>query len=239
MEFFLDTANVEEIKRFARMGVIQGVTTNPALIAREGRDFKEVVEEICSIIDGPVSAEVISTEAEQMIKEARMVAKLHKNIVVKIPAIPAGFEATNTLSKEGIKTNVTILYTANQALIAAKAGATYVSPFVGRLDATSTDGIGLIDEIVQIYRNFGFSTKVLAASMRNSIYVKKAALSGAHIATIPPDVLDAMMKSEMTEIGLKGFLDEWNKLPAEKTKYFRGYETDESGSARRCIPIRG
>ncbi len=213
MKIFLDTANVEEIKKYARMGIIDGVTTNPALIAKEGRNFKDVVEEICSIVDGPVSAEVISTNVEGMIKEARILAKLHKNIVVKIPIIPEGLEAVTTISKEGIKTNVTLMYTANQALLAAKVGATYVSPFIGRLDATSTSGTNLIKEIVTIYRNYDFKTKVLAASMRTPIYVKEAALAGADIATIPPEVLDQMMRSELTNVTLKDFLDKWEKAP--------------------------
>lgn len=221
MKIFIDTANVEAIRKFARIGIIDGVTTNPALVAREGRDFREVVEEICTIVDGPVSAEVISLDAEGMIREARMIAKLHPNIVVKVPATPAGFEAVNTVSREGIKTNVTVLYTANQALLAAKVGATYVSPFIGRLDATSTNGIELIHEIVTILENYDYTTQVLAASMRNAIYVKHAALAGAHIATIPPEVLDQMMVSELTELGLNGFLAEWNKLPPEKRNYFK------------------
>nr|MEE4266991.1 fructose-6-phosphate aldolase [Candidatus Krumholzibacteria bacterium] len=221
MQIFLDTANVEDIRRFARLGLIDGVTTNPALIAREGRDFREVVDEICTIVDGPVSTEVISLDAESMIQEARLINKLHKNIVVKIPATKAGYEALNVVSKEGIKTNFTIVYTANQAWLAAKAGATYVSPFVGRLDATSTGGSELIEEIVQIFSIHGMESKVLAASMRNEIYVKYAALAGAHIATIPPEVLDAMMESELTEVSLKGFLAEWEKLPQEKREYFK------------------
>jgi len=221
MEIFIDTANVEAIRKFARIGIINGVTTNPALVAREGKDFREVVEEICGIIDGPVSAEVISLDAENMIREARLIAKIHPNIVVKVPATPDGFEAVNTVSKEGIKTNVTIIYTANQALLAAKVGATYVSPFIGRLDATSTNGADLITEIVTIMNNYEFRTKVLAASMRNAIYVKHAAIAGAHIATVPPDVLEQMMVSELTELGLSGFLAEWNKLPAEKRNYFK------------------
>lgn len=213
MEIFLDTADVEEIKKYARMGIIEGVTTNPALIAKEGRDFKEVVEEICSIVDGPISAEVISTDVKGMIKEARILAKLHKNIVVKIPIIPEGLEAVATISKESIKTNVTLMYTANQALLAAKVGATYVSPFIGRLDATSTSGTDLIKEIVTIYRNYNFETKILAASMRTPIYVKEAALAGADVATIPPEVLDQMMRSELTNVTLKDFLDKWEKMP--------------------------
>ena len=220
MEIFIDTANIDDIKKYARIGIIDGVTTNPALVAREGQNFRDVVTEICSIIDGPVSAEVISIDVQGMIREARLIAKLHKNIVVKIPATLAGFEALNTISKEGIKTNFTIVYTANQALSAAKLGATYVSPFIGRLDVTSTAGCELIDEIVTIYENYNFQTKVLAASMRNAIYVKNAALAGAHVATIPPEVIHDMLFSELSEVSLKGFLKEWEKLPAEKRNYF-------------------
>ena len=220
MEIFIDTANIDDIKKYARIGIIDGVTTNPALVAREGQNFRDVVTEICSIIDGPVSAEVISKDVKGMIREARLIAKLHKNIVVKIPATLAGFEALNTISKEGIKTNFTIIYTANQALSAAKLGATYVSPFIGRLDVTSTAGAELIDEIVTIYENYNFETKVLAASMRNAIYVKNAALAGAHVATIPPEVIHDMLFSELSEVSLKGFLQEWEKLPAEKRNYF-------------------
>lgn len=221
MEFFLDTADVEEIKYFAKIGMINGVTTNPALIAKEGRSFKEVVDEICNIIDGPVSAEVISTKAEGMVNEAQMLSKIHPNIVVKIPATPDGFQALYIINKEGIKTNLTIVYTANQALIAAKGGATYVSPFVGRLDATSTSGVNLVKEIVKIYRNYDFKTKVLVASMRNAIYVKEAALAGADVATIPPEVLKQMMWSELTDLSLKGFLSAWEELTEEKRAYFK------------------
>ena len=220
MEFFLDTANVDDIKRFARIGIVDGVTTNPALIAKEGRNFINVVEEICRIVDGPVSAEVISTDVKEMIQEARMIAKIHDNIVVNIPAIPSGFETVFAVSQEGVKTNLTIVYTANQALIGAKVGAPYVSPFVGRLDAGSTSGIDLVKEIAQIYKNYDFKTKILAASMRNVVYVKQAALAGAHVATIPPEVLGEMMESELTELGLRGFLKDWEKLPEEKRQYF-------------------
>jgi transaldolase len=226
MEIFIDTANVDEIRKFARTGLIDGVTTNPALIAREGRNFKEVVEEICSIIDGPVSSEVVSIGPEGMIREARLLSRIHPNIVVKIPAIPAGYEVLHLLAKEGIKTNVTVLYTANQALLAAKAGATYVSPFTGRLDATSTSGVGLIHEIAQIFMNYRFATKILAASMRNPIYVKEAALAGAHVATIPPEVLSQMMDSELSWVSLQGFLAEWDKMPEDKKIYF---EQDKGG----------
>ena len=219
MQFFIDSANIAEIKKYAKIGIIKGVTTNPAIIAREGKNFRDVVKEICKIIDGPISAEVISMDVDNMIKEARILAGIDKNIVVKIPAIPEGFEVVNAISKDGIKTNVTILYTANQALIAATVGATYVSPFIGRLDATSTDGTGLIKEIVKIFRNYGVKTKIIAASMRNAIYVKEAALAGADFATIPPEILEQMMKSELTDIGLKGFLDEWKKMPENKKDF--------------------
>lgn len=221
MEIFIDTANIDEIKKYARIGVIDGVTTNPALVAKEGKDFREVVTEICEIIDGPVSAEVVSKETDGMIKEARLISKLHKNIVVKLPATIPGFEALNTISKEGIKTNFTIVYTANQAMAAAKLGATYVSPFIGRLDVTSTSGSDLIDEISLIYENYNFNTKILAASMRNAVYVKKAAISGAHVATIPPDVIHDLLYSELSEVSLDGFLEEWNKLPENKRNYFK------------------
>ena len=220
MEIFIDTANVEEIKKFADMGIIDGVTTNPALIAQEGRDFKKVLSEICEIIDGPISAEVVSTSKEKMIEEARLISKLHKNIIVKIPATIDGFQALKQVALEGIKTNFTVLYTANQALLAAKLGATYVSPFVGRLDANTTDGSGLLHEIVTIFNNYKLPTKVLAASMRNVIYVKEAALAGCHVATIPPGVLELMMFSELSEIAIDGFLKEWEKLPESKRRYF-------------------
>jgi len=221
MKIFLDTANIDEIKKYAELGLIDGVTTNPALVAREGKNFKEVVEEICSIIDGPVSAEVISLDAEKMIEEARQIAKIHKNIVVKIPATLEGFKALSVVAKEGIKTNFTIIYTANQALVAAKLGATYVSPFVGRLDANSTAGSELIREIVQMYKNYGYETQILSASMRNVIYVKESALAGVDVATIPPEVLEQMMNNELTNLSLTGFLQEWNNLPEDKRDYFK------------------
>lgn len=220
MKIFLDTANIEDIKKFAQMGVIDGVTTNPALIAKEGKNFKDVVNEICSIINGPVSAEVISTTSEKMIEEARKIAKIHKNIVVKIPATIEGYKALSVVAKEGIKTNFTIIYTSNQALIAAKLGATYVSPFVGRLDANSTSGNDLIREIVTMYKNYNFETKILAASMRNVIYVKETALAGADVATIPPEVLEQMMNNELTNVSLDGFLKQWYELDEEKRNYF-------------------
>jgi transaldolase len=220
MIFFIDTADIEQIKKFSKIGIIDGATTNPALIAKEGKNFRDVVEEICNIVDGPVSAEVVSKDAAGMINEARLISKIHKNIVVKIPATLDGFEALNIVASEGIKVNFTVLYTANQALAAAKLGATYVSPFIGRLDATSTSGITLLKEIRTIYDNFNFKTKILAASMRNAIYVKEAALSGSDVATIPPEVLTAMLTSELSELALDGFLEEWDKLEPSKRKYF-------------------
>ncbi|MBV5278278.1 MAG: fructose-6-phosphate aldolase [Campylobacteraceae bacterium] len=220
MEIFLDTANIDEIKRFASIGIINGVTTNPALIAKEGKNFRDVVNEICSIIDGPVSAEVISKDFKNMIEEARKISKIHKNIVVKIPATEDGYKALSIVAKEGIKTNFTIVYTANQALLAAKLGATYVSPFIGRLDANSTSGNNLIQEMATIYKNYNFNTKILAASMRNVIYVKEAALAGAHTATIPPDVLAQMMNNELTNVALDGFLKLWYELDESKREYF-------------------
>jgi len=221
MRFFIDTANIEEIQRYARIGIVEGVTTSPALIAEECRSSADVINEICGIIDGPISVEVISICVKGIIEEARMISKIHDNIVVKIPAIPDGYEALNTISKEGIRTNITMIYTANQALVAAKLGATYVSPFVGRLDATSTSGNGLIKEIVTIFNNYTFHTKVLAASMRNAIYVKEAALAGAHVATIPPGVLGQMMISELTDISLKEFLNKWSNLPEDKRDFLK------------------
>ena len=220
MKIFIDTADITKIRKYASFGFIDGVTTNPALLAKEGRHFSDVVREILDIIDGPISGEVVSLNSEDMISEARSLSKIHENIVVKLPAIPPGFEALKVISKEGIKTNFTVVYNANQALLAAKNGATYVSPFVGRLDANAGHGSKLIREIVKIYNNYEFDTKILAASMRNSLYVKEAALAGAHIATIPPEVIDDMMNSELSEVALRGFLDEWNKLPEESKNIF-------------------
>ncbi|MFT7559304.1 MAG: transaldolase [Flavobacteriales bacterium] len=220
MKIFIDTADVDEIKRFAKLGILDGVTTNPALIAREGRDIKEVLNEIISLVDGPISGEVVSLDAESMIHEGRIIAKLHDNMVVKLPANIAGYEALNHLSAEGIKTNFTLIYTANQALMAAKLGATYVSPFVGRLDVTSTGGSELIREIAKIYNNYEFDTQILAASMRTSVYVKEAALAGAHAATIPPAVLEDMLCSELSDLALTGFLNQWNAMSDDKKTLF-------------------
>jgi len=209
MKIFLDTANIEEIREANSWGIIDGVTTNPTLIAREGRDFKEVVEEICSIVDGPISAEVISTEAGGMIREARELAKIHENITIKIPMTVEGLKAVKVLAGEGIKTNVTLVFSASQALLAAKAGATFVSPFVGRLDDNTHYGMDIIDEIVQIFENYDFDTQVLVASVRHPLHVLEAAMMGADIATIPFGVLKKMAGHPLTDIGLERFLKDW------------------------------
>lgn len=209
MKIFLDTANIEEIREANSWGIIDGVTTNPTLIAREGRDFKEVVEEICSIVDGPISAEVISTEAQGMVEEARELAKIHENITIKIPMTVEGLKAVKVLSGEGIKTNVTLVFSASQALLAAKAGATFVSPFVGRLDDNTHYGMDIIDEIVQIFENYDLDTEVLVASVRHPLHVLEAAMMGADIATIPFGVLKKMATHPLTDIGLERFLKDW------------------------------
>jgi transaldolase len=212
MKFFIDTANIEEIKEANDMGMVDGVTTNPSLIAKEGRDFEQVIKEICGIIDGPVSAEVISTDAEGMVREARHLALLHKNVVVKIPMTIDGLKAVRTLSKEGIKTNVTLVFSPLQALMAAKAGAAYVSPFVGRLDDISQDGMDLVEQIVDIYGNYGYETEIIVASVRNPIHVLESALIGADIATIPFNVLSKLAAHPLTDKGLKAFLADWEKM---------------------------
>lgn len=213
MKFFIDTANVKAIKEMAALGVLDGVTTNPTLVAKEGRDFMEVLREICEIVDGPISAEVISLEAEGMLREARALAKVHKNIVVKIPMTQEGLKATRNLSHEGIKTNVTLIFSSNQALLAAKAGATYVSPFVGRLDDIGQAGMDVVREIVTIYRNYGYPTQVIVASIRHPLHVIEAAMAGAHVATIPPSVIDQLVKHPLTDIGIQRFLADWGKVP--------------------------
>lgn len=207
MKIFIDTAEVEEIKKANDMGVICGVTTNPSLIAKSGRDFKEVIKEITSIIDGPISGEVKATtlDAEGMIKEGREIAKIHPNMVVKIPMTEEGLKAVNVLSKEGIKTNVTLIFSANQALLAARAGATYVSPFLGRLDDVSTAGINLIQDISEIFDIHNIETEIIAASIRHPMHVTDAALAGAHIATIPYSVILQCIKHPLTDAGIKKF----------------------------------
>ncbi len=212
MKIFIDTANIEEIRKAHELGVIDGVTTNPSLIAKEGRNFEEVVKEICSIVDGPISAEVISLDAAGMLQEARELSKIHKNMVIKVPMTGEGLKATKQLSIEGIKTNVTLVFSANQALLAAKAGATYVSPFLGRIDDISWNGMELIKEIVQVFRNYGFKTEIIVASVRNPLHVKESALCGAHIATVPYAVLQQMLKHPLTDIGIAKFLEDWKKM---------------------------
>ncbi len=211
MKFFLDTANVKEIKDAHAMGMVDGVTTNPSLIAKEGRDFETVIKEICAIVDGPISAEVIALDTEGMLKEARHLAKIHDNIVVKIPMTIDGIKATKQLTAEGIKTNVTLVFSPLQALMAAKAGATYVSPFIGRLDDLAQEGMALVEQIMEIYSNYAFDTQVIVASVRNPMHVLDAALIGADIATIPFSVLSKFAAHPMTEKGIKAFLDDWKK----------------------------
>jgi transaldolase len=211
MKFFIDTANIDEIKEAHRMGMVDGVTTNPSLIAKEGRDFEEIIKEICQLVEGPISAEVISVDTQGMIKEARDLAKIHDNIVVKIPMTVDGLKATRQLSEEGIKTNVTLVFSPLQALMAAKAGATYVSPFIGRLDDLSQEGILLVEQIVEIYSNYAFDTEIIVASVRNPLHVLESALMGADIATIPFSVLAKLAAHPMTDKGLKAFLDDWEK----------------------------
>ena len=212
MKFFIDTANLEEIAKANEFGLLDGVTTNPTLVAREKGNFEELLKEICTLVDGPVSAEVVSIEAKGMVQEARQLAKLADNIVVKIPMITEGIKATKILAKENIKTNVTLVFSPLQALMAAKAGASYVSPFIGRLDDISTVGIGIVEDIVTIYENYGFETEVIVASIRNPVHVLDAALIGAHIATIPFKVLMQLTEHPLTKIGLERFLADWRKM---------------------------
>ncbi len=211
MKFFIDTANIDEIRDANNMGMVDGVTTNPTLVAREGRDFEELIKEICTIVDGPVSAEVISLDTEGMLKEARTLANIHENIVVKIPMTIDGLKATKQLTTDGIKTNVTLVFSPLQALMAAKAGASYVSPFIGRLDDLAQDGLVLVEQIIDIYDNYGFETEIIVASIRNPLHVLESARLGADIATIPYNVLAKLASHPMTDKGLKAFLDDWNK----------------------------
>ncbi len=211
MKFFIDTANVDEIREANNMGMVDGVTTNPSLIAREGRDFKEIITDICNIVDGPVSAEVICLDEEGMVTEARDLAAIHKNIVVKIPMTVDGLKAVKTLAEEGISTNVTLVFSPLQALMAAKAGATYVSPFIGRLDDLSQDGMNLVEQIVSIYDNYDFVTEIIVASVRNPLHVLDAALMGADIATIPFNVLSKLAGHPLTDKGIAAFLADWEK----------------------------
>src|SRR5687767_15820829 len=213
MKFFIDTADIREIKEAAAMGLVDGVTTNPSLVAKTGRKFRDVLLEICDIVKGPVSAEVVTLTHGEMMKEARELSALRSNIVVKIPLIPEGLKAVKTCTEEGIKTNVTLCFSATQALLAAKAGATFISPFVGRLDDISMDGMQLIGEILEIYDNYGFATEVLVASVRHPMHVHQAARMGAHVATCAFSVLLQLSKHPLTDIGLAKFLDDWKKVP--------------------------
>ncbi len=212
MKFFLDTANLEELKAGARWGIIDGVTTNPSLIAKEGVPLEDQIRRICDIIDGDVSAEVIATEADEMVAQGRELAKIHKNVVVKVPLTRDGITACSRLSRDGIRVNVTLCFSAGQALLAAKAGAYFVSPFAGRLDDIGGDGIGLIRDIVQIYKNYGFNTQVLAASLRHTAHVIEAAKAGAHIGTLPYKVIDGMFNHPLTDKGLDQFMKDYAKV---------------------------
>ncbi len=211
MKFFIDTANIDQIKDASNMGMVDGVTTNPSLIAREEGEFKEIIANICKVVDGPVSAEVISLEYDGMVTEARELAQIADNITVKIPMTIEGLKAVKTLSSEGIKTNVTLVFSALQALMAAKAGATYVSPFVGRIDDLAQEGMDLIEEIVQIFDNYDFETQIIVASVRNPLHVLKSAMIGADIATIPHGVLKKLAAHHMTDKGIEAFMSDWNK----------------------------
>ena len=212
MQIYLDTANVKEIQEGANLGLIDGVTTNPSLVAKEGRSFKEMLLEICKMVDGPISAEVVGVESEAMIKEGRDLAKVHKNIVVKVPLIPEGLRATKKLAAEGIRVNVTLCFSPTQALLAAKAGAWCVSPFIGRLHDVSSDGMALIRQIVTIYKNYDYKTQVLVASVRHPQHVVEAALAGGHICTLPYAVFQQLVKHPLTDSGLKKFLADWDAM---------------------------
>jgi transaldolase len=213
MKLFIDTANVDHIKEVASWGVLSGVTTNPSLIAKEGRDFREVIEEICDIVDGPISAEAVSPDAEGMMKEARKFSAWHPNVTIKLPMTDEGLKATAMCAQEGIKTNVTLIFSPSQALLAAKAGATFVSPFVGRLDDISQVGMELVATIVTMFENYGIETEVIVASVRNPVHVVDSALAGGHIATIPYKVFKQMLAHPLTDIGIQKFLDDWDKVP--------------------------
>lgn len=209
MKIYLDTANVKEIHEAASLGLLDGVTTNPSLVVKEGRSFREMLQEVCKIVDGPVSAEVVSVEADAMVKEGKELAKIHKNIVVKCPLIPEGLKATKRLAAEGIRVNVTLCFSPTQALLAAKAGAWCVSPFIGRLDDISSSGMELIRQILTIYKNYDYKTLVLVASVRHPQHVVEAALAGGHICTMPYSIFQSLFKHPLTDAGLKKFLDDW------------------------------
>jgi transaldolase len=215
MKFFIDTANVDEIREAASLGLLDGVTTNPTLMAKEadkGKTFRQILEEICELVDGPISAEAVSLDFEGIMREARELAAIHKNIVVKIPAIPEGLKAVKALKEEGIRTNVTLIFSPTQALMAAKAGATFVSPFVGRLDDVSSGGMDMVAQIVRIFENYRFETEVLVASVRHPMHVLDAALMGAHVVTMPYKVLMQLFKHPLTDVGIERFLKDWEKV---------------------------
>jgi transaldolase len=212
MKFFIDTANVSEIKQAAALGVLDGVTTNPSLVAKETGKFEDILRQICEIVDGPISAEVAATNYEGILREGRTLAAIHKNIVVKVPCIKAGLQATKTLAEQGIGVNMTLVFSPTQALLAAKAGARFVSPFIGRLDDISEDGMNLIEQIVGIYDNYAFETEVLVASVRHPMHVVQAALIGADICTMPFNVIDKLIQHPLTDLGLAKFLADWEKV---------------------------
>jgi len=213
MKIFIDTANIGEIKEANSWGILDGVTTNPSLLAKENREPKALIEEIVSVVDGPISVEVCSMKADQMVKDAQEWAKVHKNITIKIPMTTEGLKATKVLSKQGIKTNVTLVFTPVQAMLAAKAGATFVSPFIGRLDDIGVEGMGIIRDIMTIFKNYGMKTEVIVASVRNPIHVLDAAKAGAHIATVPFKVIEFLTKHPLTTAGIDKFLEDWQKVP--------------------------
>lgn len=213
MQIFIDTADLNEIRDTAAMGVIDGVTTNPSLIAKAGRPLEAVIRDICEIVDGPISAEVIATDFEGMVREGKALAQIHRNVVVKVPLIADGLRAVKVFAREGIKTNVTLCFSASQGMLAAKAGATYISPFVGRVDDVSGEGMQLVDQLCTIYRNYGYATQVLAASIRHPLHVVQAAELGAHVATIPHKVIHQLLKHPLTDLGLAQFLNDAKKIP--------------------------
>jgi transaldolase len=213
LKFFIDSADVKEIRAANEMGCVDGVTTNPSLLAKVGRGLEETIKEICSIVDGPISAEAVSLSAEELVKEGRILAKLHDNVVVKIPMGVEGVKAVKTLTAEGIRTNVTLIFSPSQALLCAKAGATYVSPFVGRLDDISEDGMAMVGQLIEIYRAYDFETEVLVASVRNPIHVITAARMGADVATLPFSVIKQLAEHPLTDLGIKKFLADWEKVP--------------------------
>jgi transaldolase len=212
MKFFIDSANLEEIKKYAAIGIVDGVTTNPTLVAKEHVDFETRVKEICAVVDGPVSAEVVSETSEEMLKEAKVLASWAPNVCIKVPMTFEGLKAVKQLSKEGIMTNMTLVFSVSQALLAAKAGATFVSPFVGRLDDISEDGMGLIEDIMIMYYNYGFKTEIIVASIRHPLHVVEAAKIGAHVATIPPEIVGKLIHHPLTEKGIERFLKDWESV---------------------------